>query len=226
MNTNLSMYVPRISKADFDNVANAILEQYCPMALITPMPVPIEDIATSKLGITMLEKRLTEDLSIYGQMCFTKGVVEIYDKNEREYREIPVDAGTMIIDPDVYKLRNIGCARNTIAHECVHWIKHKTYHEKAEQFGVAKACRYAVENSPQKMWTDEDWMEWQANGIAPRILMPSTTVPIVYAQLKEKAKQNAYIKSGYIAEKRWIIEQLARFYNVSKQAAAARIMFE
>ena len=121
MSNNLSIYVPHISKTNFNSEASAILRETFPDALVKPMAVPIEKIATEKLGLKILEVRLTEDLSILGQMCFTSGRVEIYDKKEDEYREIVVDAGTMIIDPDVIAQRGIGAKRNTIAHECVHW---------------------------------------------------------------------------------------------------------
>jgi len=60
--------VPRISKAQFDDEATAFLSKYCPEALETPMAVPIKEIAKRKMGLTILERRLTEDFSILGQM--------------------------------------------------------------------------------------------------------------------------------------------------------------
>lgn len=106
MSNNLSIYVPHISKTNFNAEASAILRETFPDALVKPMAVPIEKIATEKLGLKILEVRLTEDLSILGQMCFTKGRVEIYDKKKDEYREIIVDAGTIIIDPDMMLYHN------------------------------------------------------------------------------------------------------------------------
>ena len=124
----LQSYVPHISKTSFDDKATEFLKKYYPDALVTPMPVPIEDIARKKIGLMIIEERLTEDLSILGQMCFTKGLAEIYDKENDEYREILVRGGTMIIDPDTLIERNLGCKRNTVSHECVHWTEHRNYH--------------------------------------------------------------------------------------------------
>lgn len=123
----LSSLVPRMYKSEFDDKAAEILAQHCPEALEKPMPVPIEEIARDKLHLLIKEYHLSEDLSILGQMCFTDGLVEIYDPSGDEYREVFVKAKTMIIDPDTYLKRNFGSRRNTVAHECVHWIYHRNY---------------------------------------------------------------------------------------------------
>lgn len=227
MSNNLSIYVPHISKTNFNSEASAILRETFPDALVKPMAVPTEKIATEKLGLKILEVRLTEDLSILGQMCFTSGRVEIYDKKEDEYREIVVDAGTMIIDPDVIAQRGIGAKRNTIAHECVHWKKHRLYHLHATHEdinGVAHRCPSVPKSELfQTKWNDEDWMEWQANGIAPRILMPIETVPSVYEIMRKKSLQNPFVAKGLRPQSEWIIEQFAGFYRVSRESATIRL---
>ena len=226
----LNDYVPHISKADFDDEATRFLKQYCPEALETPMAVPIETIARKKMGLVVLERNLTEDLSILGQMCFTGGLAEIYDKAEDEYREIRVKAGTMIIDPDTEIKRNIGCKRNTISHECFHWDKHRFYHILANAAGkkdtaVAFRCPSEVKDDRTTAdWTDEDWMEWQATGIAPRILMPKETVGIVVARLCDESKADPFVTAKLKSQMRWVVEHLATFYDVSKQSAEIRLV--
>lgn len=220
--------VPRISKAAFDDKATDFLKKYCPDALHTPMPIPIEDLAKKKLGLIVMKKRLTENLSVLGQMCFTKGLAEIYNKDEDEYREILVRGGTMIIDPDTLIERNLGCMRNTIAHECVHWTEHRNYHLATPIVAqkTSRACRCPVEEKSElypEQWTDEDWMEWQANGIAPRILMPHETVTIIYNDFLAKSSTHPFIKAGLISKESWLVEQVAGFYQVSKQSARIRL---
>ena len=120
--------VPVIHKSEFDDVAAKFLTAYCPEALETPMPVPIMNIARKKLGLIVCTKyRLSEDFSILGQMCFNSGYVDVYLKDTDEYIQLTVRRGTMFIDPDVTELRNEGCFNNTVAHECVHWYKHRNY---------------------------------------------------------------------------------------------------
>lgn len=214
--------VPVISKAEFDDVATEFLEEYYPEALTTPKAVPILDIAKNKMGLKVFTQyRLSEDFSILGQMCFTSGLATIYDKDEDEYRDIKVRRGTMFIDPDTYLMRNYGCFNNTVAHECVHWYKHRYYHlyQNAISNGTAVAFKCPVAEADVKFqheWDDEDWMEWQANGIAPRILMPKEMF-IVAANIfiKERAKNSFPVW--------WVQNSLADLFDVSKQSAGIRM---
>lgn len=220
--------VPVISKSEFDDEATAFLNKYYPEALETPMAVPISDIATKKMGLTILEQRLTEDLSIFGQMCFTSGIAEIYDRDEDEYREIRVLRGTMIIDPDTLIQRNLGCMNNTIAHESFHWYKHRNYHILQSVIDEKRSVAFRCPSDPQsdkfqRTWSDEDWMEWQANGIAPRILLPKQTVGIVFERLMRESVENPFIAAQLMSPNQWIIDQLANFYRVSKQSAEIRL---
>ncbi len=85
----LSSLVPRMYKSEFDDKAAEILAQHCPEALEKPMPVPIEEIARDKLHLLIKEYHLSEDLSILGQMCFTDGLVEIYDPSVSQWGQVP-----------------------------------------------------------------------------------------------------------------------------------------
>ena len=121
--------VPIIPKNKFDDIATEFLNRYCPEALKKPMPIPIIDIAKKKMGLRIVpDFHLSEDFSVYGQMCFTSGKVPVYIKEDDEFVDIKVKRGTMLIDPDTLFERNIGCLNNTVAHECVHWYKHRYYH--------------------------------------------------------------------------------------------------
>lgn len=220
--------VPVISKAEFDDEATTFLNQYCPEALAEPMAVPIVDITKNKMGLIIIEERLTEDFSIFGQMCFTSGLAEIYNRDEEEYREIHVKRGTMIIDPDTLFQRNQGCMNNTIAHESVHWFKHRNYHILQSVLDGRQSVAFRcptnhVSEDLVNTWSDEDWMEWQANGIAPRILMPKQTVGLVFERLMKESKGNPFIAARLMPPTRWVIEQLADFYKVSKQSAEIRL---
>jgi hypothetical protein len=220
--------VPRYAKSDFDEVATKFLTQYCPESLARPMPVPIRDIARKKLGLRIIERHLTEDLSAYGQMCFTSGVTEIYDPENEEYKEIKVRYGTMIIDPDTLDKRNIGCMNNTITHETVHWWEHRDFHilqavldKRASK--VYKCPTTEPDESEQEVWTDEMWMEWQATGIAPRILMPMQTYGDKFKEYLFESKNNPFIVRRAIPQMKWVVGQLADFYVVSKQSAEKRL---
>lgn len=225
---DLSMYVPHIWKSEFDAEATAFLGKFYPEALKTPMCIPIEHIVTDVMHLKVVEHHLSEDLSILGQMCFTDGIAEIYDPVNDEYREIFLNAGTMIIDPDTYAKRNLGSKRNTMAHEGYHWFRHRRYHLMAAQYAGETKPVYRCPTVPksesiQTEWTDEDWMEWQANNAAPRILMPKETVGAVYEKMSVESMKNAFVAKGLRPQSEWIIKQTAGFYMVSKQAAEIRL---
>lgn len=217
--------VHRYSKDDLDDVAEEFLQKYCPEALKKPMAVPIMEIATKKMGLKVYtEYRLTEDFSVFGQMCFTSGLAEIYDKDEDEYREIKVRRGTMFIDPDTYLKRNSGCFNNTVAHESFHWYKHRNYHLYGKAVGSnnAIAFRCPTEEKNENFyeeWDDTDWMEWQANNAAPRILMPKCT----FVNAADDIIEQGHLMYGNSLEEWWVILKLAELYDVSKQSAEIRM---
>ena len=179
------------------------------------------------MGLRVVERRLTEDFSILGQMCFTNGITEVYDKENDEYREVKARYGTMIIDPDTIVKRNEGCKNNTIAHECFHWHKHRDYHIAASVLDKTKRIiRSPYEGKPESIkdnWTDEDWMEWQACGIAPRILMPLDPFNVIVMKFLEEYNNDTHIREKWFSCHSWMVNALANFFKVSKQSATIRL---
>jgi transcriptional regulator with XRE-family HTH domain len=193
------------------------------------MAVPIEDIVKEKMGLTLIKGgRLTDDFSIFGQICFSQGKVKVYDILSGKEHDLDVKRGTILIDAYTYWERNLGCVNNTIAHESYHWFRHRVYAAiksilKGEKF---IACRCPAKGGDEKKsgeWTDEERMEWQANHIAPRILMPIQTAR---PKIEELLGQYDYYGNG--ADKTMILEcvidDLAEFYKVSKQSAKIRMV--
>lgn len=119
--------VPIIYKENLDDEAEKFLHAYCPEALEVPMPVPIEKIAET-MGLEVIQgHRITDDFSIFGQICFSDGEVEVYDLFKCKQSKIPVRRGTILIDAYTFWERNLGCVKNTIAHEVFHWHKHRMF---------------------------------------------------------------------------------------------------
>lgn len=119
--------VPIIFKKDLDKEAtNFLLENY-PEALEKPMPVPIESIA-EKLGLKIIQgNRITKDFSIFGEISFSDGKARVYDLFSAQETEIDLHRGTILIDVNTFWERNLGCGKNTIAHEVYHWYRHRMY---------------------------------------------------------------------------------------------------
>ncbi len=211
---NASKLIPYIPREDYDKIATEFLREFYPEALQKPMRVPIEDIAQNGLGLDVQYVGISEELEIYGMTIFTDGFLEIYDPEEMLYETKSFKAKTVLIDPEAVKKTNIGCRNNTLAHECVHWYKHRYYY-KMQNFTLpryAKYCKCKVNDLPYAS-DDENIMECQAIGIAPRILMPRE--PFIEAA--------EYLGISYGRNNNESIWTLADFFDVSKQSVAIRL---
>jgi len=229
MTVLLDSNAPHICRDDFDKEAIEFLEKYYPEALQSPMAVPILEIARKRMGLRVVERRLSEDFSILGQMCFTSGIEEIYVKETDEYQSVKVRYGTMIIDPETIEKRNEGCKNNTIAHEAFHWHKHRDYYIAVSVVDPKKAIKVRsgfdkYDESSKADWSDEAWMEWQARGIAPRILMPPIQFDSMANHFIEEFSATRLPSIKWQSKHYWVVNKLADFFKVSKQSVEIRLI--
>jgi ribosomal protein S24E len=213
-----------ISKDRFDDEATAFLTEFYPEALTTPMPLPVEAVAEN-MGLAIKRISITRNLTLFGMMIFTDTFVQFYDREEQLSKITGVEKGDIVVDPNVCFMRNIGCERNTIIHECVHWHKHRKYHELAKLYDPDSklvVCRVS-ERETGATWANEDWMEWQANGIAPRILMPRDMAKLKIDEYQREYEE-AFPKAQPMETTDYVIQSLAAFFNVSKAAAKFRML--
>lgn len=219
--------VPIISKKDLDNVATEFLTKFYPEALEQPMPIPISEIAEN-MGLQIIQGyRISDDFSIFGEIFFSEGIVPVQDLFKSQTKQLKVSRGTILIDTYTFWERNLGCVKNTIAHEVFHWYKHRMYAAIKQILHNKKviACRCPTESVyPRKsiQWTDEQIMEWQANSIAPRILMPYYTFCQKVDELYSKYSYHGLSEENAILIN--IVNELANFYGVSKQSTLIRMV--
>ena len=216
--------VPIISRDAFENEATKFLEKYYPLALQEPVAVPIRKIAED-MGLSVIEDSLlSSELDIFGLVVFEGG--NIKDKNKNIIIR-NAKRGTVLIDPRVYYERTLGTVNFTIAHECFHWYRHQPYHALMKMLGANDElgkiiqCSIGSNAKDSEKWKAVDWMEWQANGVAPHILMSTNTAKIKISELVEKYHIHFDGTDGYLIEE--MISELADFYGLSKQAVKMRI---
>ena len=216
--------VPIISRDAFENEATKFLEKYYPLALQEPVAVPIRKIAED-MGLSIIEDSLlSSELDIFGLVVFEDG--NIKDKNKNIVIR-NAKRGTVLIDPRVYYERTLGTVNFTIAHECFHWYRHQPYHALMKMLGANDElgkiiqCSIGSNAKDSEKWKAVDWMEWQANGVAPHILMPTNTAKIKISELIEKYHIHFDGTDGYQIEE--MISEIADFYGLSKQAVKMRI---
>ena len=135
--------------------------------------------------------------------------------------------GTIVINRKHFFLGSVGSPLNTIAHELIHWELHQRFFELLallSEDSDALSCNADPPmsdshlNGLQKaIW----WAEWQANSLAPRILMPGRLFTSVLMQVyAEKRETTLYRCSAEIMEE--TIECIAELFGVSKLSAKIR----
>ncbi|MCC8013666.1 MAG: helix-turn-helix transcriptional regulator [Eubacterium sp.] len=223
--------VPYIKKDMMDKVANDFLERYYPEALKIPtdneLPIKVDPMKLAEnMGLNVLVHRIKKDSSIFGQIYFEKQETEMYDEDSDTYIPMVINEKTIVVDPENYFLRNLGSVNNTIVHECVHWDKHykaflleRLYNRSASNI----SCEIVGGAETGISEKTTEFMEFQANQLAPRIQMPAGPF---------KVKANQYIvrfmretsASHPIEVMETVIRALERDFGVSRQAAKIRLV--
>lgn len=231
LNSLSDALVPYIPFDRLEDEAAAFLKEFYPEALkVTPYgqkPVSVEpDILVKCLGLQTMTRRVRKDGSVYGQLYFVDTDAEMFDAKTGTVVKQHIPGRTIVVDPQTVLLRTIGCANNTIVHECVHWVKHrkvfeleKLYNENAFCISceVVGGAASAVAEQATEM------MERQANQLAPRIQMPA-------GPFRAKAKEyiNKFIRESGAGHESQImervIEALRTDFVVSKQAVKIRLV--
>lgn len=184
--------VPYMYEEDVERHAEDFLKCNFPKALLQPMVLSVEKIAKS-MGMEMYYAPLGD--KVFGKTYFGEEAVTVYESIlGREQREIITKPGTMLINPNVYFMYNIGTANNTVIHECVHWDRYRRAFELQRLLdggGSHISCEIVetYDGIPEDS-SALKWMEWQANQLAPRILMPAEMTKRIYGDYLLAAHQD------------------------------------
>lgn len=141
----MSLTPIRLSYSKIGEIANQFLADYHPSL---ELPIPIEEIAESKLGLTITqEMNLKKDYDVDGFLTS--------------------DLTTIFIDFDLY-MRHENRTRLTIAHEIGHLIIHGKLFQDLNINSIRDL------NNMIEQVTDEDyrWLEYQAYSFAGQVLVP------------------------------------------------------
>jgi len=223
--------VPYIPYDKLEMEAKDILNEYYPEALqITPNgkpPVWVDpSVLAKRMGLTIKTSRINEDATVFGQIYFEATDAELFDVDSMHNKRFQIDAQTIVVDPEMFLLRNLGSVNNTIVHECVHWREHRKAFLLERLFNEEISCiscevvGEAISPAAKKA---TEIMERQANQLAPRIQMPE-------GPFRAKANEciGVYMRSTNakhvvdIMEN--VIRELERDFGVSRQAAKIRLV--
>lgn len=118
--------IPYMYSKNLDKEAEKFLEKYYRQALVTPMPIKM-DLLLENMSLEMRYAPLPDN--IFGMTYFADADVEICDALKKNIQNEHIEAGTILINPMIFFMRNVGSRNNTIVHECVHWDRHSKFFE-------------------------------------------------------------------------------------------------
>lgn len=216
--------VPLTRSDDLEGISIDFLKRYYPQALKKAVPIDPFELAKT-MGLTIEIRSITEDFSVFGQICFRDCYAELFNDNTEESETVEIKAKTILVDPKAFFLHNLGKINNTIVHECVHWDQHRKAFELERLYNESAAqiqCN-VVGGMSNINKSSTDWMEWQANALAPRIQMPLGSFKVKTNELLREYR----IKFGsddildFIES---LINELSVYYGVSRTAAKIRMV--
>lgn len=217
--------VPYMHEEDIEEHAEDFLKRNYPEALLQTMPVPAEAVAVG-MGMEIYYAPMED--GIFGKTYFAGEKVQVYDSIfQKETEEIMTRPGTMLINPNVYFMYNVGTVNNTIIHECVHWDRHRRAFELQKLLNggcdnISCAVVEKYEGIPEGAQALQ-WMEWQANQLAPRILMPQEATRKVFDDtLAALHKEDPSKRYAEIVEE--AVGRTATYFSVSYTATKLRLI--
>jgi len=216
--------VPYLYNEDADEVAENFLRDHCQQALQTAMPLPVQDVVRD-MGMQLYFAPLND--TIFGKTYFVTTTVTVYkDDSYSETEDITVPPGTMLVNPNVFFMYNIGTMNNTIIHECVHWKRHKMFFELMRLLNQEYrfiSCEIVEAYGKEKAKsTPLEWIEWQANTLAPKILMPASTTKKYIQDRLHDLRQSMPASTRDAEVMAQAILDTAAFFQVSRIAAKLR----
>lgn len=213
--------VPVISRNDLEKEAEDFLRRYYPKALLEPVSIEPDKLCET-MGLSVKRARISEDGNIFGRIYFYDGTAELFDDATGTTYEEDIPAGTVLVDATASWLYGVGAFNNTIVHECVHWDLHK------KSVALARMCNKNITNIGCKIVggttnSKFDFVEWQANCLAPRIQLPAIMVK-KYVESRISLIRRETGNFDYIDIIEILIKDVATHFAVSQIAAKIRLI--
>lgn len=211
--------------------------KHAPELLNKPTPVNVDCFLEYYLHLTVDFRRICYNKKILGLTAFNSGTVEIMDDDTECIIQLPVTAGTVIIDSSLVPKRNEPRRRFTMTHEGCHWLIHRKAFSGDNPLGLAGVYEnqfiaakegHVDYSRSQKERNDIERMERQADFLASAILMPKNTLRMAFRDyfLSYNDKPRRIIRGASPIDNCYaeqLPKYIAKVFNVSKRAASIRL---
>ena len=117
--------VPYITYDALEEYAMSVVGDFAPERLNCPGILDVDAFLEFYLGMTVDFRRICYNKQVLGMTAFNDGTVEVMDEDTGLIVELPVTAGTVVIDSSLNSKRNEARRRFTMLHERSHWLLHR-----------------------------------------------------------------------------------------------------
>ena len=177
-------------------VAEKILADFCPEALLTPQAIDVDSLIEDYFGFEIVYETLTHNDSIMGMTIFEDTMVVLYDSTAKDTRPQTIPANSVLIDESITEGKSKVRYQFTVAHEAghivfdnpqVHADRARSQHmmEAAEEFDP----RAYAKVKPRIEAEDKLRIEQICDRFASYIILPEKTVRM--------AAKEILVKNGY-----------------------------
>ena len=182
---------------------------------------------TNRIIVYNKEKKQAEYAKVKGGTVIIDNTLLSYDLNERIKRIQTSDYDDKIKKHFINRIAEQAKRRDhryrfTLSHEAAgHALLHKDYFNHfAENASSGIQCRMAVGHGKKdfRSFSDYDWMEWQADGMASSFLMPASMVKKVVKDLTNSMGK-VWDEYKYYS----MVMQVSEVFDVSIDAATIRL---
>ena len=219
--------LPYLSRKDLDQLGEKYVAEFCPEALKEPMPLDIDKFVAFFLGMNQDYQWLSHNGVYLGLTVFNDtDLLPVYDPELNEAKYVSEKARTVVIDNRLLEADQEHRYRFTMGHEAGHGILHAGLYmndPNQEDLFVARTepiikCRVDafIKFKSNRMWTSNDWIEWQANQFSSAFLMPHSMIMKLISGSHASTRDKAF-------DAAMRIRSVSEIFNVSKQAAKIRL---
>jgi Zn-dependent peptidase ImmA (M78 family) len=230
-------WVPYVTNDALDAYAEDIIADFAPERLILPGPIDAEGFVEYYLGLNVEFHRICYDRKILSMIAFDDGIVQVMDEQTGMPEPMIVEKGTVVVDTSLSAKRNLARMRFSIAHEGSHWLLHRKAFAADNPFGspgmyenpylAAKEGRMDYRRD-QRMRTDSERMERQADFLAAAILMPRPAMRVAFRHffVRVGMKPRTIVRGASPMDDcfaKQLPDYVADIFQVSKRAALIRL---
>jgi Zn-dependent peptidase ImmA (M78 family) len=178
-----SSNVPYITNQALDSYAEKILRDFKPALFDYPQALEVDDFLEFHLELEVEYRRLTKEGRILGMTIFNDGVIQVFNHITEKLEFTHVKAGTIFIDTSLTGSASTTRRRFTCAHEASHWLLHRTAFASKKWNSEYMVSRTGQPASViRKDSENRKRMEQQANFLAAALLMPKTTMRMLFCE--------------------------------------------